>query len=238
MALIKLKYVYPQRNKGRKDQRLRDVCRIPGIKAFCLPGVRGSEEYLRAYHEALARAPTALEIGAERTVPGTINALAINYCNSAAWTNLPPDTRKNRRPIIERFRERNDSKHVAGLRPHNIEAALKEITAGPATKDYWLRTIRALLRSGIPSMIKDDPTAGIKVHRPKTEGHWTWEPAEIAQYRAHHPLGTEARLVLEFALQTYSRRGEVVRLGPQHVHRGSKGSRSPASRAAATSTSR
>jgi hypothetical protein len=24
MARIKLKYVYPQRNKGRKDQRLRD----------------------------------------------------------------------------------------------------------------------------------------------------------------------------------------------------------------------
>jgi hypothetical protein len=176
------------------------------MKAFCLPGVRGSEEYMRVYAEALARAPTALEIGAKRTAPGTVNALAVNYYNSAAWLDQPPDTRKNRRPIIERFRERNGSKQVPLLKPWHIE------------KDYWLRSIRALLRSGIPSMIKEDPTAGIKVKRQKTEGHWTWEPAEIAQYRAYWPLGTEARLVLEFALETYSRRGEVVRLGPQHTH--------------------
>jgi integrase len=61
------------------------------------------------------------------------------------------------------------------------------------------------------------------VHRPKTDGHWTWEAQEVEQYRAHHPLGTQARLVLEFALQTASRRGEIVRLGPQHIYRGKKG---------------
>ena len=34
------------------------------------------------------------------------------------------------------------------------------------------------------------------------------------------PLGTQQRLVMEFALETTSRRGEVVRLGPQHVRNG------------------
>ena len=55
---------------------------------------------------------------------------------------------------------------------------------------------------------------------PKTKGHHTWTDEEIAQYRAYWRLGTQQRLVMEFALETASRRGEVVRLGPQHVKNG------------------
>jgi hypothetical protein len=36
----------------------------------------------------------------------------------------------------------------------------------------------------------------------KTKGHHTWTDEEIAQYRAHWPLGTQQRLVMEFALET------------------------------------
>src|SRR5262249_4515541 len=48
----------------------------------------------------------------------------------------------------------------------------------------------------------------------------TWTDGEIEQYRAYWPYGTQQRLVTEFALETVSRRGEVVRLGPQHVRNG------------------
>ena len=37
---------------------------------------------------------------------------------------------------------------------------------------------------------------------------------------AYWPLGTQQRLVMEFALETASRKGEVVRLGPQHIRNG------------------
>jgi integrase len=43
---------------------------------------------------------------------------------------------------------------------------------------------------------------------------------EVAAYRAHWPCGTQQRLVFEFALETVSRRAEVVRLGRQHVANG------------------
>jgi integrase len=66
-------------------------------------------------------------------------------------------------------------------------------------------------------MREDDPTAGIKIKLKKGRGHHCWSDAEIAQYRAYWPLGTQQRLVMEFALETSSRRGEVVRLGPQHI---------------------
>ena len=141
----------------------------------------------------------------------------------ARATSIPPDTRKNRKPIIDRFADRNRDKRVATLRPIHIEAMLKAITAGPATKDYWLRAIRAFLQSGIPNVIKEDPTAGIRVKRVMSAGHHTWEAEEVEQYRAHWALGTVPRLVLEFALGTASRRGEIVHLGPQHLYRGRKG---------------
>jgi integrase len=176
---------------------------------------------MAAYAAALAS--TCADVGADRTTPGTIGALAASYFQSGAWTSLPEDTRRNRRPIIERFRERHGGKRVALLQTRHIETALKEITAGPATKDYWLRSIRAFLQSEIPNVIRENPTAGIRVKRVKNDGHHTWEPEEVEQYRAHWALGTVPRLVLEFALGTASRRGEIVHLGPQHLYRGRKG---------------
>jgi integrase len=68
-------------------------------------------------------------------------------------------------------------------------------------------------------MLRDDPTDGIPTPKlPKSDGHHSWSDAEIAQYRAHWPIGTQLLLVMEFAFETVSRRGEIVRLGPQHVH--------------------
>jgi integrase len=192
------------------------------MAAIPLPGAPGSEEFMQAYGAALATS-SAPEIGANRTAPGTIGALRAAYFSSAAWLDLPEDTRRNRRPIIDRFCDRNHDKRVALLQRRHIEALLKDITAGPATKDYWLRTIRALLGSGIPNVIKENPTAGIKVKRVKTPGHRPWTAEQIAQYRAYWALGTQQRLTLEFALESASRRGEIVNLGPQHVYRGPNG---------------
>jgi integrase len=91
----------------------------------------------------------------------------------------------------------------------------------PSAKRHWLKSIRGLLRFAVPTMLKQDPTAGIDgIKMPKTKGHHTWTDDEIAQYRQYWPTGTQQRLVMEFALETVSRRGEVVRLGPQHIRNG------------------
>ena len=49
-------------------------------------------------------------------------------------------------------------------------------------------------------------------------GFHTWSLDEIAQYEAHHPIGTRARLALALALYTTQRRGDVARLG-RHLER-------------------
>ena len=91
----------------------------------------------------------------------------------------------------------------------------------PSAKRHWLKAIRGLMRVAVPTMRKDDPTEGIPgIKLPKSKGHHTWTDDEITRYRAYWPLGSQQRLVMEFALETASRRGEVVRLGPQHVRNG------------------
>src|SRR5260370_41086344 len=91
----------------------------------------------------------------------------------------------------------------------------------PSVKRHWLKAIRGLMRAAVPSMRKDDPTEGIPgIKLPKSKGHHTWTDDEIAQYRAYWPLGSQQRLVIEFGLETASRRGEVGRLGAQHGKEG------------------
>jgi len=222
MARIKLKYVNAFTNRDRKNSRVRFYFRRRGQKkAIPLPGLPGSEEFMTAYAAALASQPHTFDIGKDRTLPGTINAWVVDHYRSDKWQNqLREDTRKTRRRIIERFRVKHGNKRVALLRREHVLNMLAEI-GKPSAKRHWLKAIRGLLGCAVPTMLKIDPTEGIaSIKLPKSKGHHTWTDDEIAQYRAYWPLGTQQRLVMEFALETLSRRGEVVRLGPQHVKNG------------------
>lgn len=191
------------------------------MKQIPLPGLVGSEEFMRAYQIALAGLPGAVEkpeIGAARTLPGTVDALAVSYYRCDAWLSLEDETRKARRRVIEKFRDRHGHKRLALLRREHVMKMLAEIE-GASARRSWFKAIRPLLQHAVPTMLRDDPTAGIATPKlPKTKGHHSWTDAEIAQYRARWPNGSQQRLVFEFALEAVSRRGEVVRLGPQHVY--------------------
>jgi integrase len=197
----------------------RHYFRPTGAKAIPLPGPFGSEKFMVAYRTALMGSSAAgkPEIGASRTLPGTINALVVSYYRSHAWRDLEEETRKTRRRTIERFRERHGDKRVAMLRREHVVKMLDEIEERSARRS-WFKAIRPVLQHAVPTMLREDPTLGIATPKlPKTKGHHSWTDAEIAQYRAYWRYGTQQRLVFEFALETVSRRGEVVRLGPQHV---------------------
>jgi integrase len=175
-----------------------------------------------AYQTALDALPVAkepVEIGASRTATGSISALVTTYYKSTEWRALASATQKQRRNIIERFRAKDGGKPVALLQRENIETMMATIPNIYARK-HWYWAIRGLLDAAIPTLIKVNPTNGIEpVRIPKSKGHHTWTDAEIAQYRAHWPLGTQQRLVFEFALEAVSRRSEVVRIGPQHINK-------------------
>ena len=55
---------------------------------------------------------------------------------------------------------------------------------------------------------------------PKSGGHHTWTEDEIAAFEVHHTIGSKARLALALGLYTAQRRGDVCRIGRQHIRDG------------------
>ena len=78
--------------------------------------------------------------------------------------------------------------------------------------------MRSLCQFGVKRRyLRTDPTANIKQRAIKGDGFHTWTEDEIAQFEAHHPVGTKPRLALALLLYTAQRRSDVVRMGRQHI---------------------
>ena len=81
--------------------------------------------------------------------------------------------------------------------------------------------MRALLQFAVTRGLRqDDPTQGIKLPRAKTDGIYTWTEDDIAAFETAHAIGSKARLALGLLLFTAQRRGDVIRMGPQHIRDG------------------
>jgi len=128
LTKIRLQYIHEFRDRHGKIRR---YVRLPGRKRIPLKGAPGSEEFMAIYQAALAGAPR-VEVGASRTRPGTVNAAVISYLNSSAFQSLAPNTRRNQRHILERFRAQHGDKRIALLQPGHIDrmVAAKAGTAG------------------------------------------------------------------------------------------------------------
>src|SRR3954471_18417809 len=69
-------------------------------------------------------------------------------------------------------------------------------------------------------LLEIDPSLGIKVKVPKTDGHRTWTQAEIDQFEARHPIGTMPRLAIALAQYFGQRRSDLHRIGRAHIRDG------------------
>jgi integrase len=91
----------------------------------------------------------------------------------------------------------------------------------PHARRNWLKTMRGLLDFAVSErFIANNPATGLKMKVPSSEGHYAWSEHDIAQYEARHPIGTKARLALGLLLYTAQRRGDVIRMGRQHIRDG------------------
>src|SRR5205823_5049911 len=100
---------------------------------------------------------------------------------------------------LETFRERHGDKPLALLPPEFIAALLDDMA--PHQARNWLKAFRHFIRWAVErKLIKQDSSWGMKVRVPKSDGHHTWTPEEIAAYEAHHPIGSKARLALALGI--------------------------------------
>jgi integrase len=187
--------------------------RRPGAEAIRLPDF-GTAEFEIEYRKALhGETP---EIGADRTQSGTLNEATVAYYQSLAFRQLAASTQSMRRSYLERFRETYGNKNI-GTMPSAFIAQMVD-RMKPHEGRNWFKTVRALMQHAISiGLCKKDPTQGVRLPKIKSGGRHTWTETEIAQYEAHHPIGTKARLALALGLYTSQRRGDVARFGRQHI---------------------
>jgi integrase len=213
MTRIKLDYVHEFVDRHGVVRR---YFRRRGFKQVPLPGVPGSDQFMAAYQAALDSAP--MPVGAKRNKPGSLSAaIAAYYLSPEFLKGLADDTQYMRRTILERFRREHGDKSISTLPAQFIAMALRKMS--PNVARNWLKAVRGLCRFCVAQgMLRTDPTRDLKPPRAKkTDGRHTWSESEIATFESHHPIGSMSRLAFALLLYTAQRRGDVIRMGRQHI---------------------
>ena len=201
-----------------RDGRAYYYLRRRGFPRVRLPGLPWSPSFMAAYEAALAGPRTA--IGGGRIKPGSVAAVVAEYLDSQQFFgSKSAGTQRMRRGILERFRAAYGERPFALLPAEWIEALLD--AKPPHAARSWLVTLRSLCQFAVKrGWLRADPTANIKQRSIKGDGYHTWTEDEIAQFEAHHPVGTKPRLALALLLYTAQRRGDIVKIGRQHIRDG------------------
>jgi integrase len=135
--------------------------------------------------------------------------------------NLALTTQRDRRLILDRFREEHGEKTFAKLERRHVEMMIAAKARTPHAARNLLKALRAVSAVAIRAGLRDDdPTTGIRVKVRKTGGWRTWIEDEISQFETRWPIGSRERLAFALLLYTGQRRGDIVRLGRQHVRVG------------------
>ena len=183
-----------------------------------IAGLPWSPEFMAAYETALAGQP--LEVGNGRTKPGTTRALAVSYFNSTgfrAGDEHAIGSPQHHRPALPKHRD----KRAATLQREHVIKLMAARAERPGAANWLRKVLRAMMKHAVEIGLRtDDPTRDAEGIRIKSDGHHSWTDAEIAQFERHHAVGSRARLAFALLLFTGQRRGDVIRMGRQHVRDG------------------
>jgi len=214
--------------KHYKDRhgKERNYFRVAGKPDVPMPTPFGSPEFMAAWYALMSgnvvQSPQHRIIKRLRGegVVTTGEAIA-RYLESTKFSKLAPLTAKQRRTFLGKFAAAADVAR-APLTVHTTASLAACLKGKP---DNTIRAqiihLRGLFGWCVmpvpagPGLLKDDPAAGLcKPEANVDPDAWReWTEQEIAQYRAHWPLGTPARLALELYLATGARGSDVIELG-------------------------
>jgi integrase len=200
-----------------REGRAHHYFRRKGYRRVPLPGLPWSPQFMAAHAMALGTAPA--DIGRGRNRPGSVASAVASYFGSTEFNSLKPTTRDIRRVLLEKFRREHGDKPIALLPRDIVDKMLRAMRPGAAKN--WLKALRGLLQYCVAEgLCKEDVTASIKLAPTMSKGFHTWTDDEIAQFEAHHPIGSKPRLALALLLYIGQRRGDLIKMGRQHIRDG------------------
>ena len=198
----------------------------------------GTEEFRQEYTAFNSATAIADDLAARtlaRTVPGSIGDLFARYAAVPDRLGPTKTTQDRVRSILERFTEGREDRPVAAVTFEHLDAIIaRRRVKRKAEKGYegGIEAARKLRKELVRlfdfavkiRFIPTNParqTERVKVAPAERSGGFhTWTEDEIAQFRAHHALGTKPRLAMELMLWTDQRKIDSIHLGPQHIRNG------------------
>jgi integrase len=175
---------------------------------------------MAGYHAAVRGTPIMPTPLIAKDGKGSVGWLINLYRHSRDWGELlSAGTRKQRGPILKQIETAAGDLPIGAVSRAKVEQGISSRT--PNQGRHFKNTMSALFKWAVEHELYDkNPTDGIKVIRGDGEGHLAWPIERIEQYERHWPLGSIERLMFDVFLYVGLRRGDVARLGKQHIRNG------------------
>jgi integrase len=189
-------------------------------KKIRIRGEYGSAQFWAAYDVAMAGGDgtSSKPITAAR---GTLEWLWMLYMQSNTWTALKPSTWKQRENVMVHVLKSAGTHPLSVITKSAIMDGIDRRAATPFQAKHFLSNMRSLFEWALSKdLVSTDPTAGVKVAKPKTDGFPVWTEGDIEKFEKRWPVGTRERVMLDVFLYTGLRRGDAALLGKQHVRNG------------------
>jgi integrase len=122
---------------------------------------------------------------------------------------------------LDEICRQHGDKPIAQMQPRHVRKLRDEKASTPSASQSRLKALHALFRWATEAeLAAHDPTKGVEPLRSYSDGHHSWTLEEVSAFEDRHPIGSKARLAMALMLYTGCRRGDAVRLGPQHIRQG------------------
>jgi integrase len=180
-----------------------------------------TKEFWAEYRVALDGKPLKLKTPKAQTLAWAID----RYRTSSTWAVLSNATRRQSENIFKAVIKTAGNAKLHDITSDTIKAGRERRAKAPHSANNFLKTMRRFFKWAADpeggNLLKANPMLGIKLLKGKnSDGFHTWTDEEITRFEKRWAIGTRERLALDLLLYTGLARGDVVRLGKQHVSNG------------------
>lgn len=180
----------------------------------------GSDNFERRYQDAEKGSKAKGQIGAARTVPGSLDDLVAHFYK-LHFPTIEESTRTDYRSVIEPLRIKHGKKRIAHLKVRHVMAMKAEMHETPVQANKMLKRLSQMLDLAVQmEWLLANPVKGVKKYSTTTDGFHTWDEDEIARFYEVHELGSAAHTCMTLMLYTGAAKVDAVKLGPTNVKDG------------------
>lgn len=215
--MVRSRPPYLQREVDRHG-KVKWYVRVRPNPRIRINGEYGSAEFMAAYRNAV----NGIEPVKQSYSNNSLAWLITQYRKSVAWLELSPATKKQRDNIFLHIIKKAGDKPYSYIKRNVILASRDEWVDRPAQAGNFLKLMNGLFKWALEyGHVTENPCVGVKAPKLKnSEGFAAWNEKDVERYEACWPIGTKERVWLDVLLYTGLRRGDVVKIGRQHVRDG------------------